>query len=116
MKIPNENQIENLLRGAMTEASPSFEASLERIPGQSRISLATWFKPFAVAAALILGLGLFVLQESRTNFSMDQPFAGIHELDEQWIDLLTLAESVAPAGELTDPELRFALEYYAFKP
>ncbi|HKJ90028.1 MAG TPA: hypothetical protein VJ960_02770 [Oceanipulchritudo sp.] len=114
MKIPNEKQVEDLLRSRLKEVSPSFEAALGRIPVRNRLQPVAFLKPFAIAAALILGLGLFVLQESRTFSPAGPPTVGTGELDPEWIDLLTLAESVAPAGELTDPELRLALEYYAF--
>lgn len=116
MKRPDDRQLEALLRASHRETSASFEAALDKIPGREGKNLILFLKPLTIAAALILGLGFSLLQESRT-VPVERPVEFLpQELDEEWISLLSLAEAVAPAGELTDPELRLVLEYYAFNP
>ena len=118
MKAPDDKSIDQLLRGTIRQPSDRFEAALCQIP--SRASLMPpriWpavIRAVAIAAILILSISLFLDSGGRfpSNSGAGES-AGLH-LDEEWVQLLTLADSLESATSLADAETRFALDYYAF--
>jgi hypothetical protein len=118
MKPPDDPSIETLLRGSIHQPSGRFEAALRAIPGREqrrgRLVLMAAARTFAVAAALVFALTLFVESEMRTGETRPPEQAMAAALDEDWIELFSLADSVARAEGLTGAESRFALEYFAF--
>lgn len=118
-KPPDERSIERLLRGQIREPSDRFEERLRQIPLDDYKGSSRWqaiLRPLAVAASLILGIFLFLQQKPLQVFSGTVAADMGVDLDAEWITLLSLAEGVSDAEALTDEELRFALEYYAFNP
>lgn len=118
MKPPDDPSLETLLRGSIHQPTGRFEAALRAIPGREerrvRLVLLAAARTFGVAAAMALGLALFLESEMRTGESQPSGQALATALDEEWIELFSLADSVARAESLTSAESRFALEYFAF--
>jgi len=117
MKALDEDQIENLLQGTIKDPSPRFEAALRAIPGrveaEGRRHWITLLKPLALAASVLLILTLF-LKEASVTKPADAMVSTAPLLDEEWVELFSLADALASAESLSDDELLPALEYYAF--
>ena len=118
MKAPDEKELDHLIKGKIRQPSPRFEEALQRIPtSEDRGSTHWWitsWRPLAIAASLILGLFIIMNPEfdERGTDEKDPHFAT--SLNEDWIELFSLANSLESATSLTDSETRLALEYYAF--
>lgn len=118
MKTPDDKTIEQLLAGTIRQPSARFEEALRQIPGRARlVPFPRWpsiVKAVAIAASLILAVSLFL--QSGGQFPGDSSPAepAALQLDEEWIQLLTLAGSLENADSLVDAETRFALDYFAF--
>lgn len=117
MKPPTETTIEQLLQGTIRQPSARFEAALRGIPQRaSAAPVRRWpaiVKAVAIAASLILAVSLFLQSGGRFPSGSVQEEATL-QLDEQWVQLLTLADTLENATSLADAETRFALDYYAF--
>jgi hypothetical protein len=127
---PDTDPVEHLMAGHIRQPSARFEAELADIPRMALKRQPAWLqalKPLAVAALLLLGLFLALPRESALHPSISGPGLADKEpvpldvaekavTDENWMELFTLAETVAMADLLTDPDLRGALDYYAFQP
>jgi len=113
--LPDDHQIEGLLKGRIRQPSPDFERRLRAISretsGSPAISWGQWLRPMVVAASLVIGISLLTMQ-----LASDQQAVTNEELalEEQWLPLLSLAEDLAPAEALTDPDTRLFLEFFAF--
>ena len=118
MKTPDDKSIEQLLRGNIREPSTRFESALRGIPDRREVRKGRqWLpvlRPLAIAAALIIGLLLFMEQENAIAPSRQPEDAQVTALDAEWIGLLSLANSLKSAGSLANAEARLVLDYYAF--
>ena len=118
MKVPDEPSTESLLRGSIRQPSARFEEALQQIPERAdRPGRPAWLpalRPLAIAAALIAATALFLRTEIRQSPAEAQPTVTELQLDPEWIELFSLADSLNGAESLADAEARFALEYYAF--
>ena len=117
MKHPNPEQLELLLQGTIREPSRRFEEALAAIPEEESGTGMTWLgilKPLALAATLILGDSLFLLNQTSPTAGPDVATDVTAPLDRDWVELFTMAEALDQADVLTDKDLLPALEYYAF--
>jgi hypothetical protein len=119
MKTPDETNIESMLQATIRNPSPRFEAALRAIPGRAeRESRLTWLaalKPLALAASILLALGLFMVRQSGPGPAAPMA-AATPALDGEWVELFSLASALEDAVALSDDEILPALEYYAFNP
>ncbi len=117
MKDPNPEQLELLLKGTIREPSRRFEEALAAIAEQENSTGISWpgmLKPLAVAAALILGISIFLLNQTSPSAGPKVASATTAPLDREWVELFTMSEALDQAHVLTDEDLLPALEYYAF--
>lgn len=120
MKHPNDQQIDMLLRAQLRAPSARFERLLATVPQRERQRRrrALWdsLKSISVAAAILLSISFFARDALQlgTPPPPTQPLPYIATLDADLVELLTMAGPLAAAAHLLQPELREAVDFYAF--
>ena len=109
---------ERLLRVRTRVPSERFEAALARIPTERGSLHFGWegLKPLALAASLVLS-ALLALEQRRLEIDGAADFSPrFATIEDDWIELLTFAEPFTDAIILTEADLLFPIEYYAYNP